>query len=293
MPVLKERSHVHTTTTTTTKVDTASIPIDDEAMDTSSHAQIDGNSNSARIVGCPQTMNATLADTPPVDGSPFKTSPTHQADHLMSGYGLGPEWMAKTAFKSSVVEKMGTRGGEGKNHLTIHYEQEVVEIVADRDDDDDDGDGGHLCGISSTERSSADPSVSSNSRDRPMRIRTTSGVIIKCDFAVSAVGVVPNTDFLSHNRYVGFDPGSNNSNNNNNNLIIHLDEEGYIVVDHTLACCPSIADCSVYAAGDCCSYPDLQPLYGRTSSEWGAAAAHPTAPVGHFFQMRLWTQVRL
>ena len=296
MPVLKERSHVHTTTTTTTKVDTASIPIDDESMDTSSHASpVDGNSSSARIVGCAQTLSATLADTPPVDGSAFATSPTHPADHLMSGYGLGPEWMAKTAFKSAVMEKMGTRGGEVKNHLTIHYEQEVVEVVVDRDDDDDDGDDGHLCGISSTERSTAAASLSSsNSSDRPMRIRTTSGAIIKCDFAVSAVGVVPNTDFLSHNRCVGFDPGSNssnnnNNNNNNNNLIIDLDEEGFIVVDHTLACCPSIADRSVYAAGDCCSYPDLQPLYERTSSE--GRAAHPTAPVGHFFQMRLWTQV--
>ena len=287
MPVLKERSHVHTTTTT--KVD-ASIPIDgaadddDESMDTSSHAEIDGNSNSARLVGCAQTLSATLEDASPVDGSAFTTSPTHQADHLMSGYGLGPEWMAKTAFKSAVMEKMNTRSGEGKNHLTIHYEQEIVEVVIDRDRDDDDG---HLCGISPTERSSVDASVSSNS-DRPMRIRTTSGAIIECDFAVSAIGVVPNTDFLSYNRCGGLDRGSNSS-YNNNNLIIHLDEEGYIIVDHTLACCHSIADRSVYAAGDCCSYPDLQPLYERTSSE--GRAAHPTAPVGHFFQMRLWTQV--
>ena len=296
MPVLKERSHV------TTRVDAASILVDaadddddDDAMDTSYYAQNDCNI-SARLVGCAQTLSATassLEDASRRDGcASLITNLSHHADHLMCGYGLGPEWMSKTAFKSVVAEKMGIRGGgDGKNHLTIHYEQEVVEVLADRDDDDDDDDDAHLCGILSTERSSADTSASSS--NRPMRIRTTSGAIIECDFVVSATGVVPNTNFLSHSDSCrGLDSGSSKSSipmsSNSNNLnIIHLDEEGYISVDHTLAC-PSIADRSVYAAGDCCSYPSMQPLC--VDSE--RTVAHPS-PVGHFFQMRLWTQVRL
>jgi hypothetical protein len=264
---------------------------DNDAIDTSSYAQNDCNIG-AHLVGRAQTLGATVSSLEHAsrrDGSAF-TSLFHQADHLMSGYGLGPEWMSKTTFKS-VVEKMATRGGgDGKNNLTIHYEQEAVEVVADRDDDDDNNIA-HLCGISSTERSGADTSASSSSR--PLRIRTTSGAIIECDFAISATGVVPNTDFVSRSDDCGgLVLGSSKSSipisiNSNNLNIIHLDEEGYISVDHTLAC-PSIADRSVYAAGDCCSYPDMQPLCGDSDR----TLAHPSA-VGHFFQMRLWTQVSL
>lgn len=76
---------------------------------------------------------------------------------------------------------------------------------------------------------------------------------------VSATGVQPNTDFLSHV-------------DSDQDKALELTSDGYIVVDQHF--CTNIP--GIYSIGDCCDY--------HASVQFG---------IGHFFQMRLWTQARI
>lgn len=89
--------------------------------------------------------------------------------------------------------------------------------------------------------------------------------VISCDFAVSATGIVPNTEFLRNGTSVG----------------ISMDDEGYIVVDEHFRTTAS----NIFAAGDCCV---RRP--GCWSSRPSSSGAVDEAP---YFQMRLWSQARV
>lgn len=88
--------------------------------------------------------------------------------------------------------------------------------------------------------------------------------MIGCDFVVSATGVQPKTALFTHSENCI-------SSGTNTGLSLQCDPEGYILVDSSM----STNIPNVFAAGDCCRYPDC--LDADSSM--------------HFFQMRLWTQV--
>jgi hypothetical protein len=90
--------------------------------------------------------------------------------------------------------------------------------------------------------------------------------VIPCDFAVSATGVIPNTEFLLRS--------------SDSHCPLAMDEEGYLIVDDYFRCCSSSSSSishpvieNIFSAGDCCVY---RPQF---------------RPTEFFFQMKLWTQV--
>mmetsp|Transcript_40329 Transcript_40329/g.64791 ORF Transcript_40329/g.64791 Transcript_40329/m.64791 type:complete len:157 (-) Transcript_40329:1039-1509(-) len=86
----------------------------------------------------------------------------------------------------------------------------------------------HQCVDLSAKTSDASSGVSSKNGPFPLQVELTNGRKIKCDFVVSATGVVPNTEFLSEEFELGPDRG--------------------VKIDETMA--TSVPD--VFAAGDAC-----------------------------------------
>jgi hypothetical protein len=96
--------------------------------------------------------------------------------------------------------------------------------------------------------------------------------VIPCDLAVSATGVIPNTEFLLRS--------SSSSSSGDCHCPLAMDEEGNLIVDDYFRCCSSSFSSSahpivenIFSAGDCCVY---RPQFRSTE---------------FFFQMKLWTQV--
>jgi len=121
----------------------------------------------------------------------------------------------------------------------------------------------HQCVDLSAKTSDASSGVSSKNGPFPLQVELTNGRKIKCDFVVSATGVVPNTEFLSEEFELGPDRG--------------------VKIDETMA--TSVPD--VFAAGDACycEFEDhsstwLQMRLWTQARVMGAYAARAMAGLG-------------
>lgn len=147
---------------------------------------------------------------------------------MHQGYGLGPEWVTKSAFRSSLVDSIQNKSGRMK----VHFQQEILAYS------ENSGRRWHWLTQNSSLQDDKDDLLRKAIKEQfidfslyPLHVLTSKGVILAGDFMISATGVLPNTDFVKSSG-------------------VELDEEGFIIVDDFLQ--SSIKN--IYSAGDCCSY---------------------------------------
>ena len=170
------------------------------------------------------------------------------------GFALGPEWISKSDFLKRLAAERRADAVAGNLH--IYMEQEVVAISDSRAGagaDEHEGDPGPF----------------------PVYLKTSSGIIIGCDFVISATGVycdplIEIADSAGDDEVV---------------VGLALDEQCAVYVDSRMATsCPN-----VYAAGDCCHYtPSRGGGLGDKDQQDGGGGDSE-----NWHQMKLWSQARI
>lgn len=244
----------------------------------------------------------------------------NQRDLRHQGAALGPEWLTKSKLLDNLPSELKKSPGS----LNIHYLQDITAIreglngiwkITDKYSNDSSDLNGHI--MSNVEAAQSINAIENTFEDTlhpyPLYVMTSKNIIIGCDFIVSATGVVPCIDFLS-SEFLRSDEASNNRslspslfsspepssvrtvdlsstigvptsiNSKKRKLKNMLDqrEQGALTVNELME--TSVRD--VYAAGDCCCYPNA------SSNSMASDTSNSITTGRHWFQMRLWTQAR-
>ncbi|CAM9410309.1 unnamed protein product, partial [Laminaria digitata] len=176
----------------------------------------------------------------PSKNSPPSPPPSRAA--AFCGASLGPAWLKTlniAAYRGSSTRQEDTEECRQQPLLDIQFECEL--------DDVRDGKGSEI----------------NDGPHWPVSATLTNGVVVDCDFVISATGAKPNTNALGDQFERGHDGG------------FVVDERMRVV--HSCGRADDkdkIPHLSIFAAGDCCCL------------EW------PERESAHWFQMRLWSQAR-
>lgn len=228
------------------------------------------------------------------------------------GYGLGPEWIKRSGFwekmrgskenPSDLSRSPEDRAVSSESqspisrNLRLYLGQEIVGLRAAND-----GDWQTVHGKTSSESPSSRSNIiregewineascpAEQGDDEPssVRLQTSTGDFIACDFVVSATGVVPHVPFaftstatselhgVFHHREDGRSPSAR----------LAVDAEGALIVDQELR----TVHTDVFAAGDCCHcvYEHTRP------QEHSHSDGYVSACWGNWHQQKLWSQAR-
>jgi len=213
---------------------------------------------------------------------------------------LGPDWVERSGGlrPKAAVQSQSGRGTDGHEPaLRLIFGQEVRALYDSSQSKSVGGAAAYwmtvdpLCILSPRELETCTAAaVDPVFKEWPLLVLTSAGMVIGCDFLVSATGVAPLLDFVGSEFLRSTSAGDSCGN--------------ALVVDSMMR--TSVAD--VFAAGDCCHVSSCSD-FSRSATGCHAAEMSPHSVPGidehtgascleqseigeHWFQMRLWSQAR-